>query len=487
MSLKHTLGSALADLPLKRKFLLQTALVAVGIVALAVVAARIQFLDLNETRQAGLRSETEMALGVVEDFAGRVAAGELDEAAAQAAALRALSAMQASGGVDYFFVFDQGPTMLMHPRQPELVGQALGEVRDPDGKALFSDLVAAARGGGGFVDFVWAKPGADAPVRKTAYAQLYAPWGWIVSTGVYLDDTQAQALKFTVVMTAVGGLLVLLMLGLGWLIGDSVLRPVGQALAAIQGVSRGDLGIGEVRHGKDEVGQMLEATGTMMRMLERFSGETRRMIRLHEGEDIGHRMPEDFPGVYGELARGINTMMFEHLTAIQDAMAVLDRYANGDLSQDARRLPGTRAFLHEAMDAAKASLLAINGEIRRLAQAAAEGDFGVRGDEARFQDDFLAMVRGLNAMMRASDTNLAQLSALLRALAEGDLSHRMDGQFHGVFATMRDDANRTAEQLTRIVGRIQAASGAIDTAAGEIASGNNDLSRRTEQQAASLE
>ncbi|MCD9034029.1 methyl-accepting chemotaxis protein, partial [Luteimonas sp. Y-2-2-4F] len=64
---------------------------------------------------------------------------------------------------------------------------------------------------------------------------------------------------------------------------------------------------------------------------------------------------------------------------------------------------------------------------------------------------------------------------------------RMDGQFHGVFATMRDDANRTAEQLTRIVGRIQAASGAIDTAAGEIASGNNDLSRRTEQQAASLE
>ncbi len=97
------------------------------------------------------------------------------------------------------------------------------------------------------------------------------------------------------------------------------------------------------------------------------------------------------------------------------------------------------------------------------------------------------MVAGLNAMMQTADRNLDQLSALLRAIAAGDLTARMDGDFHGVFATMRDDANATVAQLTSIVGRIQGASAAISTASTEIAAGNNDLSRRTEQQAANLE
>src|SRR5690606_36542506 len=164
--------------------------------------------------------------------------------------------------------------------------------------------------------------------------------------------------------------------------------------------------------------------------------QTRHMIEQHAGPDISHRMPEDFPGIYGELAVGINTMMFEHLDAIADATDVLQDYACGDLSRDARRLPGTRASLHESMDAAKASLLAINGEIKRLAAAAANGDFSQRGDAQAFQYDFKDMIQGLNAMTEASDRSLAGLSSLLRSIAEGDLTTRMEGQFHGVFARM---------------------------------------------------
>ncbi|WP_295938629.1 methyl-accepting chemotaxis protein, partial [uncultured Xanthomonas sp.] len=200
-----------------------------------------------------------------------------------------------------------------------------------------------------------------------------------------------------------------------------------------------------------------------------------------------HRMPQDFPGVYGELSKGINTMMFEHLDAIVEAVEILNEYANGDLRRDARRLPGSRAVLHESMDAAKASLLAINTEIKRLAAAAAAGDFSARGDAASFQHDFRLMVQDLNAMMEVSDRNLGKLSALLQAIAAGDLTARMHGDFHGVFARMRDDANATADQLTGIVGRIQTAAVSINAAASEIATGNDDLSRRTEQQAASLE
>ena len=487
MNPKHALYRHLSNLSMRQKFLMQTVFVAIGIVALAVVAARLQYVDLNDTRQNALRAQTEMALGVVEHFAGRAESGELAADAAQSAALEALKAMQASKGVDYFFVTDEAPRMLMHPTRPDLIGQPLDTVLSPDGKAIFPEFVRAARGGGGFVDYTWAKAGEPDPVQKTSYAAAYAPWGWVIGTGVYLDDTQAQAMYFTLIMAVTGGGLVLLNLLIGWGIGASVLEAVGRALAAVRGVARGDLSVRTGEHGRDEIGQMLKATDAMVQVLERFSQQTREMTRKHEAEDVSHRMPEDFPGVYGDLAVGINTMMFEHLDAIQDAIGVLQDYAHGDLSRDARRLPGSRAVLHEAMDAAKHSLLSINGEIRRLADAAAAGDFSVRGDEEAYRADFRAMVHDLNVMMDSSDRNLGQLSQLLQSIAGGDLTARMEGEFRGVFARMRDDANTTVAQLTGIVARIQEASGAIGTASSEIASGNNDLSRRTEQQAANLE
>ncbi|MCD7097096.1 methyl-accepting chemotaxis protein [Stenotrophomonas sp. MMGLT7] len=487
MNLPTRLSRALADIPLKRKFLIQTAFVAAGIIVLAVIAARMQFLDLVDTRQNGIKSQTEMALAVVEDYAAQAGRGEITADDAKRRALHALATMQARQGVDYFYVIDRQPRMLMHPTRQDLVGKPVADVLSEDGKRIFPEFVKVAGEGGGFVDYRWAKPGSGSPVQKTSYAVAYPPWGWVIGTGVYLDDTQAQALVFTGIITAAGSVLVLLTLAMGWLIGNSVLAPVARALAAIKGVSRGELDVRIPQHGRDEVGQMLEATDEMVHMLRRFSEETARMSRLHAGEDMSHRIPEDFPGVYGELAQGINTMMFEHLDAIVDAIEILNEYAVGDLSRDARRLPGSRAVLHQSMDAAKASLLSINNEIKRLAQAAAAGDFSVRGDAARFDHDFALMVNDLNSMMDVSHSNLGKLSTLLAAIAKGDLTARMHGDFQGVFARLRDDANATADQLAGIVGRIQQASGAINTAATEIAAGNEDLSRRTEQQAANLE
>ncbi|WP_126942001.1 methyl-accepting chemotaxis protein [Xanthomonas sp. BRIP62418] len=289
-------------------------------------------------------------------------------------------------------------------------------------------------------------------------------------------------------MIWVFGTLSLLLGGLtAWIITQSLTKPLSQALASVNAVARGDLSVMSNDTTQDEIGQMLRASDEMVAMLQRYSHQTTLMIHKHAGEDISHRMPESFPGIYGELAQGINTMMFEHLDAIVDAIAVLEEYARGDLRRDARRLPASRAFLHESMDAAKASLLAINTEIKRLAQSAANGDFAARGDRDRFQHDFQVMIDDLNSMMHISDTNLARLSGLLEAVAHGDLTARIDGEFNGVFAKMRDDANATAGQLATIVGRIQHSVTTISSAAGEIAAGNQDLSHRTEQQAANLE
>ncbi|WP_422352784.1 methyl-accepting chemotaxis protein [Stenotrophomonas sp. AR026] len=326
------------------------------------------------------------------------------------------------------------------------------------------------------------------PLRRKAFEDLKALGAYSSSLMQdKINNANATHRNSMLAIIAAVVLLVVVATTLAVVISRAVVGPLGKAVNAIQAVARGDLSVSTQATSKDEAGRMLAATAEMTAMLRRFSEQTQLMAQMHAGPDISHRIPEDFPGVYGQLAGGINTVIFEHLDAIRDAIDVLNQYATGNLTPDARRLPGSRAILHESMDAAKASLLAINTQIQQLASAAAAGDFSQRGDAQRFQHDFKLMIEHLNTMMQVADGNLGQLSQLLQSIAAGDLTARMDGQFNGVFARMRDDANTTVTQLTQIVGQIQASAGSITLAAGEIASGNSDLSRRTEQQAANLE
>ncbi|MCU1012664.1 methyl-accepting chemotaxis protein, partial [Stenotrophomonas maltophilia] len=326
------------------------------------------------------------------------------------------------------------------------------------------------------------------PLRRKAFEDLKALGAYSSSLMQgKIDNANATHRNSMLAIIAAVVLLVVVAATLAVVISRAVTGPLGKAVNAIQAVARGDLSVTTQSTGKDEAGRMLAATADMTAMLRRFSEQTQLMAQMHAGPDISHRIPEDFPGVYGQLASGINTVIFEHLDAIVDAIEVLNQYAIGNLAPDARRLPGSRAILHESMDAAKASLLAINTQIQQLASAAAAGDFSQRGDAQRFDHDFRVMIEQLNSMMQVADGNLGQLSQLLQSIAAGDLTARMDGQFNGVFARMRDDANTTVTQLTQIVGQIQASASSITLAAGEIASGNSDLSRRTEQQAANLE
>jgi methyl-accepting chemotaxis protein len=129
----------------------------------------------------------------------------------------------------------------------------------------------------------------------------------------------------------------------------------------------------------------------------------------------------------------------------------------------------------------------VEREVEAVIRRAAEGDLSGRIDSEGKQGFFRLLAEQMNGLLQNNASTVAEVSKLLAALSEGDLTVRMQGEFRGVFAKMRDDANATAEQLTSIVGRIKQSSVSINAAASEIASGNSDLSQRTEQQAANLE
>ena len=482
------ISSLFANLSVRHKLNLLTVIIAIGVIALSVIAARIQYLDLYHTREDSLRTQVELTHGVLEHYQHLAETGELTTEVAQDAAMQALERMRSDKDVNYFNIYDTGYHLLMHPFRKDLLGKELSDFKSSDGVRVYHDLVEVAKAGGGFVAFDWEKPGNEKPVAKISYADLYAPWGWVVSSGVYMDDVQQQALKFTAIMTVAGGLLVLLVFALSWVIGNRIVLPLREATLVADAIAHGRLDnvIRQTAH--DEPGRLLGSMRGMQAQLQAVIAAQREMEGRHDAGNISFRMDAaSFPGDYGVMVAGTNQLVAGHIEVKQQIMRLAQRYAIGDLSDDMPQLPGEKAEITETMAMIKRNLGAISEQIKHLGSAAANGDFSQRGDEARFEFDFRAMVHNLNTMIETTDGNLSRVSTLLQAIARGDLTARMDGDFHGVFATMRDDANATVAQLTGIVGRIQNAAASINTAAGEIASGNNDLSRRTEQQAANLE
>ncbi len=489
MNLFQSLSNKLANLSVQRKLILLTLIAAIGIITVAVVAARFQYLDVYKTRKVVLDIRVQLANSVIDHYRALEQSGQLPRAQAQQQALAALSTMHTDDNDNYFYVLDTGNRMLMHPLRKDLIGQDLKDYRTDHGDRLFHDQLESVRKGDGFTTYHWAKPGhGDEPVPKMAYARLYKPWSWVVATGVYMDDVQAQAWRFTGIMTLAGGLLVIVLFSLGWMIGDRIVGPLRKATAVANAIAHGKLDNVVAQTSRDECGQLLGSMRGMQDRIQAVLAAQREMGRQHESGVISYRMDENaFPGEYGAMVAGTNQLVASHIGVKMQVIALAQRYAIGDFSQDMPVLPGEKAEITETMATIKRNLGAISQSIRQLGDAAAKGDFSLRGDASAYQYEFREILLSLNRLMQTTDQNLGQISGLLQAIARGDLTARMHGDFHGVFARMRDDANATVAQLTGIVSGIQQAAGNINAAASEIAAGNDNLSSRTEQQAASLE
>jgi len=316
-----------------------------------------------------------------------------------------------------------------------------------------------------------------------------APEVFALGITVPTSHVMAPARSLLMVIVVVGLLsAALLCAALFLLIRRQVLAPLAEAVRVSSAVASGRLDSRIEPRRMDEMGQLLQSMGHLQNQLRSVIDAQGEMATRHDQGEMGYRMEAStFPGDYGRMVAGTNALVAAHVQVQRQLVEVMSRYAVGDMTVDMPALPGEKAAISDAMVVTKRNLQAINTQILALAQAAAAGDFSKRGDAQAFSHDFRGMVDGLNALMQTTDTNLAELSRLLRAIAAGDLSIRMVGDFKGVFAQMRDDADATVDQLTAIVGRIQHSSGAINLAASEIVAGNDDLSRRTEQQAASLE
>lgn len=106
------------------------------------------------------------------------------------------------GNDGYFFVYDRNGNSLVHPRLPRLVGRNQWNLTDPHGLHVIRALLGAAQSGDGFQRYAWEKPSTHQVTDKLGYVVMLDRWGWMIGTGVYLDDIERQTRQVRIEVAA---------------------------------------------------------------------------------------------------------------------------------------------------------------------------------------------------------------------------------------------------------------------------------------------
>lgn len=219
------------------------ALTTLLLLSLFAISAMVLFdlkVNLLEDRKEKTRNVVEVAYTTISKYATLAQSGELTEEEAKTAALSHLKDLRYNEK-DYFWVNDEQAVVLMHPFAKKIVGTDASKIEDPNGIRLFSEFAKTGKNGGaGFVDYMWPKPGAEKPVAKISYVKGYAPWGWVIGSGIYLDDVDAIFMKDVLLLAVIGLVIVALAILTSFVISRSITRPLAQMIDMVSKLTRGD-------------------------------------------------------------------------------------------------------------------------------------------------------------------------------------------------------------------------------------------------------
>ena len=213
----------------------------VTVLAVAALLVSVQIMEshrMYDGRVTLLQSIDQAAIGVATTYHDEEVAGHLTHEAAQALAASAIKAMRYQGA-EYIWINDMQVRMIMHPVKPELVGKDVSMIADPNGLhpfAAMTDLVKAQ--GAGTVAYMWPRPGSAEPVPKVSYVQGFAPWGWVIGTGLYVDDLDVARHRLALTLAVLGLGVSVLLGGVVWA-ARSQRQPAGPGSDHSHEITRG--------------------------------------------------------------------------------------------------------------------------------------------------------------------------------------------------------------------------------------------------------
>ncbi|WP_211252108.1 methyl-accepting chemotaxis protein [Vibrio rhizosphaerae] len=417
--------------------------------------------DLMEEKQVKTQHLIESTYSLLSYYHQLETEGTLTRQDAQRQAKQAVKHLR-YGQDDYFWINDLTPAMIMHPFKPQLDGKNLSQVKDPTGKALFVEMVQVAKEqGGGVVHYMWPKPGSETDIEKVSYVKLFKPWGWVIGSGVYVDDIDQLIAERTTTTLWSGLFIVLMLLALSTLIIRSITRPCDATRQALDDISQGegDLTRQLPVNGKDEFSQIAVA-------FNRFTIKIRDVIQnitpisshlTHSATDLNTVAEQSIEKSEQQLqaANSVASAMNQLQSSTQDMSTAADEAAHAaqiasQKSQDSRQI-----------------LISATQYMTSLSEILTETEHNTQHltKDADNVGEVLNVIRGV-----AEQTNLLALNAAIEAARAGE-------QGRG-FAVVADEVRTLATRTQKSTDEIET----IITALQQRASQLSDSMAQTKQQ-----
>lgn len=429
---------------------------------------------LQSGKKEATRQAVEVASGVLDFFGSQVQNGQMPLAEAQQKATAQIKLLRFNN-TEYFWINDTDMKMVMHASKPELDGKSMRDSTDPQGKYLFREFVrVATETGSGYVSYLWPKPGESTPVAKISFVKLYKPWGWVIGSGIYIDDVNNEITKLRWKLAIGIFLFIALTTAMSVFIGRSVAGSLSSIVDILPAVAEGDLTrqVSTLHQENSEVGRLGISVN---RTVERLKG----MI-----SDI--KTTSDSIATSSKLLNTKSVFMANASEQTTEKTSII-AMASEEMSATSSEI--ARSCIHAAESSKKASTLAMTGNklvqetlasMDRIAARVRTSATTVESLGKR-SDQIGEIVNTIGDI--ADQTNLLALNAAIEAARAGE-------QGRG-FAVVADEvralADRTAkatQEINTMIKVIQnetmGAVSSMDLGVSEVEQGTNDASRSGE-------
>ncbi|MBU0473397.1 MAG: cache domain-containing protein [Bacteroidetes bacterium] len=273
-------------------------------------------------RELGIKENVEIAYAFIEAQYQKVQNGEISETEAKKVALEAIRKLRYDNGVGYFWIYDYEAKMIMHPIKPEMEGENQLNIPDVKGKMFHVEMInVAKKNGEGYVDYHYAKAGKEGVVGKISFVKGFQSWGWIVCTGVYVDDIDEVLSKIHATILLILLALLVATIIITYVLAKNLANPIKKLQVTSNKVAEGNVDVSVSEDRGDELGALAKSFNKMTSNIKTLLSEVEQKGKIaeqaaHEAQSAQKQSQEQEE----YLSRNVKTLLGE-----------MGKFAQGDL------------------------------------------------------------------------------------------------------------------------------------------------------------